>query len=493
MSTNNPLKRMVPENRNYRLYKAKKQWITACATVLVALGTTVAFQGNAQAAKTDNAEVEQTTDNTANHSNAESGVTNRTQSADSAVAKQVSANSDVSDSVASDSQKATKAVGQSRSLLVASNFQDNNESLPENVSASLSRSQAATLSAATVTSTQAKKLSPSQQDDKSSKDSSTQQADTSATLSSSTAKQATSSVAVDTSKASATQKVKSSADQGTTTLKLSPQQLKGSANAHNAELLRASARENHNIAPEIIDDNNTSDDGILREAIIGNEHNPADFLKNGQALLNSGAKITWADGQAPTFEAGSVSPVRLKVTYKDGTSVTVTSQIYGQGKLDYNSPTTPYDGQKHFYYVPNIGQTVTDVRDTNGNKIEDLLVDSNSGDLDNYSYSIDTPWDTSTAGLHWGEITVHDLGNPNIGADPVTGITQQVQIIGQNTYTIKVPYIVKGLVLRDDVTKDAAGNPTLNADPNSFKMNNSDASDIANDQDQRQYFLAYLI
>lgn len=42
MGKNNPLRDMTPQRRNYKLYKAKKQWFTACATFLVALGAMAA-------------------------------------------------------------------------------------------------------------------------------------------------------------------------------------------------------------------------------------------------------------------------------------------------------------------------------------------------------------------------------------------------------------------------------------------------------------------
>lgn len=41
---------MVPERRNYKLYKAKKQWITACATFLLTFSATAVMNVSAQAA-----------------------------------------------------------------------------------------------------------------------------------------------------------------------------------------------------------------------------------------------------------------------------------------------------------------------------------------------------------------------------------------------------------------------------------------------------------
>lgn len=42
----------MPERRNYRLYKAKKQWITACSTFMLAFGATALLNAKAQAATT---------------------------------------------------------------------------------------------------------------------------------------------------------------------------------------------------------------------------------------------------------------------------------------------------------------------------------------------------------------------------------------------------------------------------------------------------------
>lgn len=47
MSKNNPLRNASRKNCNYKLYKAKKQWVTTCATLLVTLGAT-AVTANAQ-------------------------------------------------------------------------------------------------------------------------------------------------------------------------------------------------------------------------------------------------------------------------------------------------------------------------------------------------------------------------------------------------------------------------------------------------------------
>ncbi|MDE7039809.1 MAG: BspA family leucine-rich repeat surface protein, partial [Limosilactobacillus sp.] len=49
MSKNNPLRSMTPKNKNYKLYKAKKQWITAWATFMLAFGATAVVNASVQA------------------------------------------------------------------------------------------------------------------------------------------------------------------------------------------------------------------------------------------------------------------------------------------------------------------------------------------------------------------------------------------------------------------------------------------------------------
>lgn len=54
MSKNNSLRNMTKENKNYKLYKAKKQWITACATFMFMFGATAVVNTEVHAATTDN-------------------------------------------------------------------------------------------------------------------------------------------------------------------------------------------------------------------------------------------------------------------------------------------------------------------------------------------------------------------------------------------------------------------------------------------------------
>ncbi|MBB1124587.1 MBG domain-containing protein [Limosilactobacillus albertensis] len=49
MSKNDRLRKVNSENRNYKLYKAKKQWVTACATFMLAFGATAVINASADA------------------------------------------------------------------------------------------------------------------------------------------------------------------------------------------------------------------------------------------------------------------------------------------------------------------------------------------------------------------------------------------------------------------------------------------------------------
>ncbi|WP_295729394.1 KxYKxGKxW signal peptide domain-containing protein [uncultured Limosilactobacillus sp.] len=54
MGKNNQQRRMIPERKDFKLYKAKKQWVTACATALLAFGTTAVMNVSAHADTTNN-------------------------------------------------------------------------------------------------------------------------------------------------------------------------------------------------------------------------------------------------------------------------------------------------------------------------------------------------------------------------------------------------------------------------------------------------------
>lgn len=80
MGKNNAQRGMIPERKNYKLYKAKKQWVTACATVLLTVSATAAMSVDAHAAEKSN-------DSSVNIAEVEEPATeNRSSSSDSRMA-----------------------------------------------------------------------------------------------------------------------------------------------------------------------------------------------------------------------------------------------------------------------------------------------------------------------------------------------------------------------------------------------------------------------
>lgn len=63
MGKNNKQRNMTPERRNYRLYKAKKQWITACATFMLTFGVAAVVNTGVHADTTDDSSTDVVTTN----------------------------------------------------------------------------------------------------------------------------------------------------------------------------------------------------------------------------------------------------------------------------------------------------------------------------------------------------------------------------------------------------------------------------------------------
>ena len=79
MGKNNPLRSMTPKNNNYKLYKAKKQWITACATFMLAFGATAVVNASVQADTTTPATTQVSGSTVAASAQPQSSVTERAQ------------------------------------------------------------------------------------------------------------------------------------------------------------------------------------------------------------------------------------------------------------------------------------------------------------------------------------------------------------------------------------------------------------------------------
>lgn len=176
------------------------------------------------------------------------------------------------------------------------------------------------------------------------------------------------------------------------------------------------------------------------------------FLKNGDDLIQSGAKISWVgDVPTPTQEDASDSLTitgTIKVTYADGTStnVPIESMVEPQSQLQPNT----------FYYVNKVGDTPDfNTADINGNDLSKILYNQNVGNPDAFSYKVLGTVDTSEVGIHWANVQVTDNNTFN-------GMPGGTKVIG-GPYVVQIPYVVQGLKLRDDIPVDASGNPIINA------------------------------
>lgn len=118
MGKNNSLRNLTPERKNYKLYKAKKQWFTACATFLVAFGA-MAVTNNVQASKEPVASGATTTATVAGSSSAASSAASNTVTADSSATSSTAtsapsaANNSTASSTASSSSVATSSAASS--------------------------------------------------------------------------------------------------------------------------------------------------------------------------------------------------------------------------------------------------------------------------------------------------------------------------------------------------------------------------------------------
>ncbi|MEY8442414.1 MBG domain-containing protein [Lactobacillaceae bacterium 24-114] len=107
MGKNNSLRRMTPQNRNYKLYKAKKQWMTACATFMFAFGMSALLNTSVHADTTTNpatAQAESETDT--NEVTLSSSSQTQAQVSEAASAQQSAENNNVADADKSSEQNA---------------------------------------------------------------------------------------------------------------------------------------------------------------------------------------------------------------------------------------------------------------------------------------------------------------------------------------------------------------------------------------------------
>lgn len=392
MGKNNDQKNMVPERRNFKLYKAKKQWITACATFLLTFGATAVLNVSA------NAETNANPDNTSETT-------------------EIVMPTSASDSVSNSGQ---------------------NEASSQVSSASSVSSSATTSSAANST------VKPN------------------------------SGSAVSTIESEAP--TSSSAATGVSSANQSSQKL-ASAAAQTTQTVKESKTATENIAPIQWKDQ----DGDPWQPYVGVgtdlKNDPAVLIPNGAALIKAGAKITLESLTNSNGENITSNPeitqtdvangveynATLKITYADGTVVPYTLAFYGEQQATAKAGT--------FYYVPNVGDTVTDLNTPDANGRELVNADDSDNSLIDYSgltgnqtditAKLLKPLDTSTMGIHYAEVEVTDNNNAGTAFGntvPLNGI-----VLGNKTYTIKIPYVVQGLKLRTDIPVDSQGNPVINA------------------------------
>ncbi|WP_300923514.1 KxYKxGKxW signal peptide domain-containing protein [uncultured Limosilactobacillus sp.] len=462
MSKNNQQPRMVLERKNFKLYKAKKQWVTACATVLVTLGATAFVNASANADPNSTLTEPVTKEAVAT---VQSG--NARQDKATTTVNQTDPNS------APVSQNAGKPVS-ADSLTTQHDGQSSNQADPSTVTTNKSAEEDIKNSqednANKADKNQVTQDTPTDSVKKAVDSENTKHGDTEqvtndkdsakTTVTDDTAATKTK-VAVDkestSSDNSVNQPVSSDKDkskQDSTTLAIN--QNGKSSNTQQLAASKAAA----NIAPAPY----TFDNGAT--VVAGSnmaEIDPADLLENGAALEKAGAKITWnVLPENPTQEGsknGTEYSGSVTVTYADGTKVNVDVSFIAEPQVQL--------APNKFYYVSHVGDNVDPITtpDANGNTIfnfDDPNHSVTSGRSigvigPNIDVKLLTPLDTSTIGIHWAEFQFTDQ---NVWTNANTG--EPFPIPGAS-YTVKLPYVVNTIPLRTDIPVDSAGNPVINA------------------------------
>lgn len=431
MSKNNPLRKMTPDNRNYKMYKAKKQWVTACATFLIAMGAT--------AVSTTVSHADTTANNDDNNTPAEEQTTSDKSKISAAPSSQLKLSNDNSQS------DSNSSVGSSHSETAPSNTA--NQQVVQG-----------TTSSDQTGSSNAKHYQFSEEQNDKNQDSQS----------------------IDQSQSSVIKLNSTDAKSGATNVDTLKQSLE-------AKPVAESLDETSNPTP-IAYDNDNSDNSGTAYVLVGQDlsNKAADFLENAKELEDAGAIISW-DGAAPNVTTGGDDEYsgKIKVTYKDGTSTTVTTTFYGMSKIGLNASAT-----HEYLYINNVGDSVDITKaDANGTTVSagdnsTSLLNNGDGQGANYSFSFDTPIDTSQEGLHWANLTVHETDTFAISGQ---------QVLGGNTYTVKIPYIVKDLVEKEDNPKDSAGDIVINAQKSTFIMGNGDKGQYFPEYFYQDYLQAYAL
>lgn len=265
----------------------------------------------------------------------------------------------------------------------------------------------------------------------------------------------------------------------TTTLDVS----KITKNPTDAKAIAESKDSTEDITPETYDADNDSSFIVASSTIDPNDAYL--FLKNGQALLDAGAKIEFigTPDTGTKDSAGYTGSAELKITYKDGTTTEATSSFYLDSQMGLSQLDQSYQGY-NYYYIKHVGDKVDsfDTPDENGNVLfnlddpeHSLLNMDNSaanGQQDDSTIANDLKFkligniDTSTAGIHFAKFQV----TSRLHNSAFDGLDYNLPVLG--TYTVEVPYIVQGLKIRDDIPKDENGDPVINAQLSYQDVNN---------------------
>lgn len=432
MGKNNKLKNSTPERRNYKLYKAKKQWITACATFLLTFGATTVVGIGAQASTTDSSTE---TLAAAEITNGPTTVNSTAGTADSTVSLNM----------------ATKEAPQTTT--------NNNDILKQMVGV-------------------AKPLRKSDAGEQTSMESNSEAVLTTQSTTTSS-KVSVNSDTTDVKNNGVAQAVNKQTKLGSTspeTQSVNAEDIK--LNKDNTATLDESKAATQNIKPIPYTINESA------YAAAGSTLSNADaalFIQNAKELEEAGATIAW-DGTPDTGTAqqapqGGSGSGKVKITYKDGESTVVDVSFYldSQVSLSYNGSlyNNKYKSQYSFYYVKNRGDQVDSLTtpDSNGNLIYDpndqahslIALNATTAGLmsdpaNGFTIKLEEPLDTSEAGVHWANVQVTE----HVPGYYATGGASNFSMVA-GTYTFKVPYIVESLKLRTDIPTDDEGNPLIYA------------------------------
>ncbi|KRM39209.1 LPXTG-motif cell wall anchor domain protein [Lactobacillus hamsteri DSM 5661 = JCM 6256] len=203
-----------------------------------------------------------------------------------------------------------------------------------------------------------------------------------------------------------------------------------------------------NLAP----DPYTQDDSM--SYIMGTDiaNHAASFLKNGQKLLEAGAKITWETPlQTPTESDFESNPMhgKVSVTLNGTTSIVDVAAIPVDQPIKLNGSAT-----HRYYYINNVGDKGPDsvtqkdaqemeLYNPNEDEEHNLLVPTEGNYGFTYEYKLPDQIDTSSMGIKFLKIE----------ATVTPDEDNKDYFLNTGAVTINVPYLVKDLPLQADTNQ----------------------------------------